>query len=185
MSYKNLLILVLAVLVIGGGVAIWQSGKQDPDAIQTEAPQEDSTVTGKNVSFVVTEGETKKWKLDASQAFYNDDQSSARLKNVRGEFYDADGKAVMTFSAPEGNYANKNNAVILTGGVTAKSVKEGGGQMQAPKMTWSAKSQNVLAEGGVQMDFGEVGKSQASTARFALDFSVISLEGGVRSEIAP
>jgi LPS export ABC transporter protein LptC len=144
-------------------------------------------MTGQNVSFIVTEGTIKKWKLTAAHAIYNDNRTAADLTDVKGEFYDKDGKPVLQFAAPKGHYTNQDNAVTLTGGVVAKSTQENlqggkGGNLIAPQMVWSAKTNNVTASGGIELTFPE-GKSTAQTCRFSLDFSKITLEGGVSSSI--
>ncbi|MCE3235053.1 MAG: hypothetical protein K0Q50_1233 [Vampirovibrio sp.] len=187
-SYRNLVIVALLLLLVGGGLAIWNAERKVAD---TPPPQETTaeqpSMVGKNVSFTVTEGETKKWKLDAAHAIYNESHTQADLTDVKGEFYNAKGEPVLSFTAPKGQYTNKNNAVTLSGGVLAKSVKDTssggkGGTMKAPQMVWSAKTDLVTATGGTELTFPE-GKSTAQTCKFTLDFSNIELEGNVSSTI--
>jgi LPS export ABC transporter protein LptC len=187
-AYRNLVIIALLLLIFGGGWAIWNAGQKvaPPEPI-SQSQNKDATMVGQNVSFTVTEGAIKKWKLDAKTAVYNKTRTSAQLSDVNGEFYDAKGQPVLQFTAPQGQYINKNNAVVLSGGVVAKSnqqVGQGGkgGQLAAPTMTWGAKTDGVTASGGVELTFPE-GKSIAQTCHFTLDFSKISLEGGVASTI--
>lgn len=190
-SYRNLVMIVLALLLVGGGLAIWNASKDKTEQTQvttTQTPDDGSGATGKNASFTITEGELKKWKMEAENAAYSDTQGesgrsiTAQLTNVKGEFYDKNGKVILNFSAPKGSYASKGHEVSLEGGVVAKSTDKDGGELRAPKMSWNIKSTQVLAVGGVQMIF-PMGKSTARTCRFTLDFSNISLEGGVTSEI--
>jgi LPS export ABC transporter protein LptC len=190
-SYRNLVIIVLLLLVVGGGLAIWNADRKlshTPNPSQSAAQQNQGpAMTGQNVSFVVTEGEIKKWKLQASHAIYNEARTEADLTDVKGEFYDKDGKPVLQFTAPKGHYTNKDNAVTLTGGVVAKSTQKNlqggqGGDLTAPQMVWSAKTDNVVASGGIELTFPN-GKSTAQTCRFSLDFSKITLEGGASSSI--
>lgn len=190
-SYRNLIVIVLLLLVVGGGLAIWNADRKlsnTPSTTQSATQQDDgSSMTGQNVSFIVTEGEIKKWKLLAAHAIYNETRTAADLTDVKGEFYDKDGKPVLQFTAPKGHYTNQDNAVTLTGGVVAKSTQKNlqggkGGDLKAPQMVWSAKTNNVTASGGIELTFPE-GKSTAQTCRFSLDFSKITLEGGVSSSI--
>jgi len=188
-SYRNLVIIASLLLLFGGGLAIWNAGQKvaPPETSHSTKNAEDSSMIGKNVSFTVTEGAIKKWKIEALKAIYNKTHTTAQLTDVKGEFYDAQGKPVLQFTAPAGEYLNKNNTVTLTGGVVAKSsqqVGQGGkgGQMVAPTMTWNAKTNGVTASGGVELTFPE-GKSTAQVCRFTLDFSNIVLEGGVASSI--
>lgn len=190
-SYRNLVIIVMLLLLVGGGLAIWNADRKlsdTPDATKTpKAEDEGPSMVGKNVSFTVTEGEIKKWKLLATKAIYNETNTEANLTEVKGEFYDKDGKPVLHFTAPTGHYTNQNNAVTLTGGVIAKSTQQvgqggKGGELKAPKMVWDAKTNHVTASGGIELTFPQ-GKSTAQVCRFTLDFSNISLEGGVNSSI--
>src|SRR5690349_11036225 len=97
-SYRNLVIIILILLFVGGGLAIWNADRklsQTPDPTQTQQPKEESSsMVGKNVSFTVTEGELKKWKLTAAKAIYNGTNTEADLTDVAGEFYDKDGEPV-------------------------------------------------------------------------------------------
>lgn len=192
--YRKLIIVVLIFLVVGGGLAVWNADQklkqQEAFRKQQETAAKDrANMTGKNASFTVTEGQVKKWKLDAATAVYSEDNAQADLSEVRGEFYDKDGKPVLEFSAPKGQYLTKNNTVTLSGNVVAKSTQQvgqggKGGELKAPTMNWNAKSDQVTATGGVELTFPE-GKSTARTCRFTLDFSNITLEGGVSSSINP
>lgn len=193
-SYRKLILFALAILLLGGGWAIWNADQnmKREEAIrkrQQEAAQKSPTMTGKNASFTVTEGNVKKWKLDAATAIYSENNSEATLTEVKGEFYNIQGKPILRFNAPQGKYLTKNNKVTLSGGVIAESTQtpdEGGkgGKLVAPTMTWDAKTEVVTASGGVEMTFPE-GKSTAQTCRFTLDFSNISFEGGVTSSLTP
>lgn len=185
MSYRNLVIAALLLLVVGGGLAIWNAGKapQQKEAAPVEATGSDSEVVGKNVSFIITEGEVKKWKLDAVKAVYNENQTTAHLNDVKGTFFNKEGKPVLNFTAPEGEYASKNNQVVLKGGVIAKATQQdGNNELHAPQMSWDAKAKEVVATGGIEL-LHDKGKSIAQTCRFDLDFSHISLEGGVTSTV--
>lgn len=181
---RILVTLALALLLIGGGLAIWNAGDHSPEPAEPTRTEDPSQVVGQNVSFTVTEGAVKKWKLEAAKAVYSEDRTEAKLSEVKGEFYDQSGAAVLHFTAPKGEYTNKNNAVVLTGGVVAQSTDKDGGELRAPTMAWSAKTNKVVASGGIALTFPQ-GKSTAQTCRFNLDFSNLALEGGVTSVISP
>lgn len=191
-SYRFWIIGLLALLLVGGGLAIWnadrKSGRQETSAQKEAASGTGSRMIGRHASFIVTEGELKKWKLSANKAVYNETQTDAVLTDVQGEFYNRDGDAILRFTAPSGNYVNRNNAVELTGGVIVQSVGEakGGvkGRLEAPHMVWNAKTDWVTADGGILLSFPE-GKSVAQSCRFSLDFSKIALRGNVASTISP
>lgn len=195
-SYRKLILFVLIFLLVGGGLAVWnadQKLKREEEQRRRDAVAQTSpSMTGKNASFTVTEGKVKKWKLEAKTATYSEDNAQADLTVVRGEFYDKTGKPILEFTAPKGKYLTKNNTVTLSGGVVAKSIEKEGtegskggkaGELKAPTMTWNTKSDLVHATGGVELNFPQ-GKSTAQTCKFTLDFSNISLEGGVNSAIS-
>ncbi len=187
MPYKKWLLILLALFLVGGIVAIFSAQKDmDKDARsmnEAEWEQTGPKATGQNVSFVITEGERKKWHLVAEEAQYFEDQSGAKLKNVKGEFFDKNGNPVLTFTAPAGRYVNKENQVQLNGGVVAQSKDEDNRvNLQAPNMAWSARNDEVVASGGVELEH-QFGASQAERCRFNLDLSNISLEGNVTSEM--
>lgn len=187
-SYRNLVIITLLLLLAGVGFAVWNAEQHTPPPETPKAlPADSNDMIGSNASFTVTEGEVKKWKLDAKTAVYNENRTEAKLKDVQGEFYDETGKVVLTFAAPQGYYSNKDNAVTLTGGAVAKSTQDmahggKGGELKAPKMVWDSKTSQVTASGGIELTFPQ-GKSIADVCKFTLDFSNISLQGNVSSTI--
>lgn len=202
-SSRTLVITVLFLLAAGIGLSVWNARENTHPGIPSENSQSESEkdssnagLVGENVSFLVTEGETKKWKINAKKALYNDTRTSADLSEVEGEFYNTSGEPVLAFKAPKGHYTNENNAVELTGGVVAKSIapesqdskgslqaKDTGmqnGELKAPKMVWSAKTDRVTASGGVELIFPK-GVSKAETCKFSLDFSFIAFSGHASS----
>jgi LPS export ABC transporter protein LptC len=183
-SHRFLVITALTLLLGGVGLAIWNANRSaaPQKAPAAQVTQQSPEMVGRNVSFIITEGEVKKWKLEAAQVIYNESRTEAHLKDVKGEFFDKDGKSVMRFTAPEGEYANQNNHVLLKGGVVAVSTQENGGELRAPQMTWDAKAKEVLASGGVELIHAQ-GKSLAQSCRFDLGFTKIALLGGVTSTV--
>lgn len=184
-SHRSLAVITLALLLAGVGLAIWSANRNDSSqkAPVSQVTEQGPQMVGHNVSFVITEGEVKKWKLEAAKAIYNEARTEAHLQNVKGEFFDQDGKSIMRFTAPEGEYANRNNHVLLKGGVVAISTQEDGGELRAPQMTWDAKAKEVLASGGVELTHAQ-GKSLAESCRFDLGFTKIALLGKVTSTVA-
>ena len=183
-SHRNLVAVVLILILAGIGLAIWnanqqaESEKKESAAAVSQGPE----MVGKNVTFIVTEGEVKKWKLDSIKAVYNETRTEAKLQDVKGEFFDKDGKSVLHFTAPQGEYVSQDNKVHLFGGVVATSTQDNGGEMKAPEMFWDAKSKDVFAKGGVELTHSQ-GTSTAQTCRFDLDFSHISFQGNASSAV--
>ncbi|MGE0199893.1 MAG: LPS export ABC transporter periplasmic protein LptC [Candidatus Melainabacteria bacterium] len=186
MRYKNLLLMLLALIVSGVVAAIYFSGQKPdtadhPDTEQTQA-EDEMNMIGKGVSMMVTEGQVKKWKIESDEAIYYPDDTGAELKNVRGEFYDAQGKPVLTFESPTGKMTQKNE-VTLTGGATVATIDDQqSSSLNAQTMNWNTRSTEVLATGNVVLKHPS-GTSRAGRCRFTLDFTKVSLEGGVVSEV--
>lgn len=165
------------------------SAKQTAPPPEKPPVKPDANITGKKVSFTVTEGAQKKYTIDAAQGTYFDDGTGARLITVTGTFFDEAGKPTMNFKAPKGEYRTKDQAVKLQGPVMLDSVKSdaqadaNGMHMEANHVSWSTKSKIVTATGGVTMQQSKAGLSKAQTCRFGLDMSNISLEGGVITQM--
>ncbi|HEY9745047.1 MAG TPA: LPS export ABC transporter periplasmic protein LptC [Oculatellaceae cyanobacterium] len=181
-SPRNLVAVALLLLLCGAGLAIWNAERQEPVVEEVPVSQSPQMI-GQNVSFTVTEGEVKKWTLDAVQAVYNEARTEALLEGVQGEFFDPAGKSVLKFTAPKGEWRNKNNEIVLKGGVVATSTQKDGGELRAPTMHWDATDKEVVATGGIEL-IHQHGKSLAQTCRFNLDFSKISLQGNVTSTVS-
>jgi LPS export ABC transporter protein LptC len=213
MNTRTIMMITLLLLLLGGGLAIWNAGRntERPKAVNVKQSLKNDEMIAHNVSFVVTEGQVKKWKIVAETAHYNQSRTDADLTVVKGEFYDKEGKPVMQFSAPKGIYRSMEKAVTLTGGVTARTLKKGnasapsaplipmnttstkpaadesvgildGGEIRSPKMVWDAKSSWVNATGGVKLTFAK-GTTTATACRFNLDFSQLFLKGDVASAL--
>ena len=89
---------------------------------------------------------------------------------------------MLIFSAPRGKYINKGNGIKLIGGVTLENT-EMQASLNAPTVTWSSKSKEIVAEGGVTINFEEFGSSYCDRSRFSPDFENIALEGNATSKI--
>lgn len=195
MPQKKLLLTLFVLLLVGVVIAMMTANWQTQDAeklkaAQQQAQEDKSNITGEAVSFTVTEGEQKKWVIDAKEAVYFTDHSGATLKKVTGRFFDKTGKPVLSFTAPAGEYKTKDQQMKLTGGVSVAAIKEKTAEntgndfgLTAPNMAWSSRSNIVVASGGITMKQGKAGTSTAQRCQFALDLSSISLEGGVVSQM--
>jgi|GEM_PF-2888073 len=208
MNTRNIMISTLLLLILGGGLAIWNAGQNSESTkpLSVKKSLQNDEMLAHNVSFVVTEGQLKKWKIVAETAKYNQSRTDADLTAVSGEFYDKEGKPTLQFTAPKGIYRSMAKAVTLTGGVTAKTLKKGtnsaasvatpslntplaaageggildGGEIRSPKMVWDASSSWVNATGGVKLKFAK-GTTTATACKFNLDFSQLTLKGDVAS----
>jgi len=181
MRFSRFLVIVFLVVIVGaGGLAIWNAGHQSESTSTRPVEQEgrDRRMLGKQVSFTVTEGTAKKWKLNAAKALYNDTQTDAELSDIDGDFFNPAGKPIMHFTAPKGHYSQKKNEVSLSGGVLLKTLQEEGGLLKAPAMHWDNKSREVLAGGGVELHQGK-SVSTADQCYFDLNFTKITLQGNV------
>lgn len=207
MPYKKLIIGAFAfvILLIAGAitVSLFEVERDERTAAEYKADAKNDNVTGENVQFIVTEGDLKKWTVKAEKAKYYPNNTGALLDGISGQFFNKQGKPVMAFAAPHGEYSKEDNKIVLTGGVVAQTVMNAAQQpgdvaekmaaadtgnqdavkLKAPKMSWSSRSDEVLAEGGVVVTHSLFGHSSAEKCRFSLNLSNIALEGRVASEI--
>ncbi|MDX2084538.1 MAG: LPS export ABC transporter periplasmic protein LptC [Candidatus Melainabacteria bacterium] len=196
---RLLLVGVLFLVLLAGGSAwlIWrapapvntplnaQTHSQEPQAgkpvvLDPNDPwqQAGDNVIAENVSFTFTQGSQKKWDILARQALYFQDNSGAHIRKITGTFYNNAGEAIGTFQAPSGEFRQQTKQVLLTGGVVVHSSDPKLGMtITAPEMRWSAKSDEIMATGGVRLSTEKFGQTTAKQCRFALDFSSLSLEG--------
>ncbi|MBX2861711.1 MAG: LPS export ABC transporter periplasmic protein LptC [Vampirovibrio sp.] len=184
---RIIFVAVLAALVIGIG---WWLFQPPPD--MSELPQiEDSTTDedvpdgsyGEDASFIVTRGDTKVWEIRADKSVLREDNGTADLSGVEGEFFNDSGNAVITFKAPTGNYNNKKNAVMLHDGVTIQSINNKGQRLTAPTVTWSLDTDRITASGGVTLARSGSITSRAQRCNFTLDFNSVVLKGNVQTLI--
>jgi LPS export ABC transporter protein LptC len=189
MSHKTLLMLAFLMIVGGGAAAVFYAQQQTADmpVEQTTAPVEQTTdsakVVGQNVTFTITEGSSKRWEINAQKAFYYPGNHGARLEGVNGTLFNDAGEPSATFSAPTGEFNQDLKSLLLTGGVTVTGAGDSKFGLTAPQMTWSPQGKEVVAEGGVQLQNGDLGTSTAQRCRFAMDFSFIALEGNAQSQM--
>ncbi len=185
---KVLIFLALGLIIAAGVASLIIAGKiidgetAGSRGIEADFPITDEVI-GNNVTITITEADHKKWELRVKKAIYFKDRSGAQLEGVTGDFFDDAGQPVATFEAPMGEYFDEDKKVTLTQGVVVESTSEDGGRLSAPSMTWSARSDEITASGGVEMNMGGYAKAHAERCQFALDFSRVSLFGRARSEI--
>lgn len=213
MPQKALILTVLFLFIIGITGAIGYSVKETLDWEQKSTKEikteflESANVSGEGVSIVVTEGDKKKWTLNAKKILYYQHKNDAKLIGIEGLFFDDEGNPIMRFYAPEGSFINADNQITLTGGVKAKTYQEkalsqeplndaeiteadkaeeasDSVELNAPKMQWSSRSKEVVAEGGVKISHGAFGTSQANKCIFTLDLSKLSLTGQASTSIS-
>ena len=140
-------------------------------------------VIGQDVTFIVTQNGKKSWVLHADQANYSSDQRVANLVTVKGETFNAAGKAVAEFTAPAGRYDQADKNITLLNGVIAKSMGEKPVVLTAPTLIWKSNQPDALATGGITLENPAFGKSTANQCLFALDFSRIDLRGNANTVV--
>jgi LPS export ABC transporter protein LptC len=202
---KSLLYLVLLALVGGAGWSIW-SVQQRHLAPISQAPKPTPTntdkLTGQNVSFTITANGQKKWELLAKTARYTNDNTDATLEGVVGLVYGPTGKAIARFTAPNGVFKTKQNALNLSNGVQAtqataqqstaplapqsnntatQSDDPSVMALNADTMAWRGDSPTVLASGHVRLRQPKQGVSTADRCHFTMDFNQVTLEGHAQS----
>jgi LPS export ABC transporter protein LptC len=152
-----------------------------PPAKPKPKAEKTAPVMGQDVTFIVTQNGKKSWVLHADQATYSADQRVANLVTVKGQTYNAAGKAVAEFTAPAGRYDQADKNITLLNGVTAKSMADKPVTLTAPTLTWKSNQPDATATGGVTVQNPGFGKSTANQCQFSLDFSRIALQGNANT----
>lgn len=189
MLQRLLLYGFLLLIFLGGGYSLWvaqqEIGTSEPVdlTVSKEVENIEDGMVGENVTFTVTESDHKKWELSVKKAIYFKDRSGATLSGVSGQFFDEQGKVIARFTAPNGRYNTEKKAITLTNGVSVTSNDGSGSGINAPKVVWSSKAENITASGGVHLKLGHTAAIRASQCQFNLDFSKVSLIGAVHSAV--
>jgi LPS export ABC transporter protein LptC len=198
---KPLLYLVILAIMAGVGWSIWSVKQRHLPTIsqapKTTTPANASKLSGQNVSFTITQNSHKKWELLAKTANYNNDNTDAVLEGVTGLVYNEVGKPIAQFSAPNGVFKAKQNALNLCNGVQATQVTTDSPSLldvsnptaakpevmtlTADTMAWRGDSPKVLAQGHVRLNQPKQGVSTADKCQFTMDFNQVTLSGHAQS----
>lgn len=187
MTPRKIGIIVFLVLLVGGGAGsilytMWRL-QGHSEYLTDKGPRAPKTekADGQNITLTETQNGVRKWELNVSKIHYNKDSSVGELTGVSGQVFGQEQKVLFTFSAPKGTFYKANSRIDLTDGASMKAPASNI-EMHAPKMSWSAQSNDVVAEGGVKMAKKGLGSTYADSAKFAMDFSQIAFHGHTRSE---
>lgn len=147
----------------------------------------DASALGKDVRLNVTQDKQKTWEVLVEQAIYSEDRKIAHLKAISGTFFDETGQPSAKFSAPYGTFSQIAQELTLMGGThlaTEPGSKQPGVVVDAPILKWNKATKRWLnLLGGIQINLGKLGKTQAKQARFSTNFQEMELKGNVETVI--
>lgn len=102
----------------------------------------------KNIVVTETQEEKKYWEFYAKTGEYDSENTSIKLNDVIGNFYDKDETVIVSFKANKGSYDEKTKKVVLDG--ENLFVNRNGSQLYADQLIWQGRDQDILANGNVQ-----------------------------------
>lgn len=145
-KYKAAALGALAAIVLG--IVFWAFQTPEkaapPGAPETQQPP--MTYAG-NVLSEEKDGK-KIWELTADAIAIDPANQNAALQNVRGTFYQEDGKSVAV-TAPSAFYDTDAKTVALSGGAAA--VSSDGARLEAESMLWQSGPRQFSGEGKVKL----------------------------------
>ena len=173
---RTILVIVAAVLLMGGVIAWLLSSKPTTGKVQDNGKDVLQEVNGSTIQE--TKNGKKVWELTVESMLYDKKTQIDKLKGIKGTFYQEDGRT-MTVTADEGEVHVDTKDVILS--VNPHGTTSDGGEAKADKFTWVNKDQTVLAEGNVYLKKGDtVATSQKATFNVALDHAKLEQDANVQ-----
>ena len=150
-EHKRTILIILGAVLLMGGVIAWLLSSKPTNGKQQAAPPE--TLQEVNGSTITENKDGKKvWELTVESMSYNKTTQVDSMKGIKGTFYDKDGKT-MTVTADEGEVRLDTKNVVLT--KNPKGSTSDGGTVTADKITWVNQDQTVVAEGNARLTKGD------------------------------
>ena len=150
-EHKRTILIILGAVLLMGGVIAWLLSSKPTTGKQQAAPPE--TIQEVNGSTITENKDGKKvWELTVESMSYNKTTQVDSMKGIKGTFYDKDGKT-MTVTADEGEVRLDTKNVVLT--KNPKGSTSDGGTVTADKITWVNQDQTVVAEGNARLTKGD------------------------------
>ncbi|WP_289049792.1 LPS export ABC transporter periplasmic protein LptC [Acidaminococcus timonensis] len=173
---RTILVIVAAVLLMGGVIAWLLSSKPTTGKVQENGKDVLQEVNGSTIQE--TKNGRKVWELTVESMLYDKKTQIDKLKGIKGTFYQEDGRS-MTVTADEGEVHVDTKDVVLS--VNPHGTTSDGGEAKADRFTWVNKDQTVLAEGNVYLKKGDtVATSKKATFNVALDHAELEQDANVQ-----
>ena len=183
MSKRSIIIIcVIAVLFLLSFWAYHISASITQDiAVETESNKtDDGRAKVEEVVITETRDGQKFWEVYADSGQYNNNQDSARLTGVKGNFY-RDKKVVLSFDAPVANYIAKNKGIKLSGGTRAATDNDI--LITSNELSWAGNEDKINAAGDVKIKKSKDFFVTSDRAIFSTDFKKIKVTGKSQTSV--
>ena len=135
------ILVVLLVALIVWAVRTVPAPPASPGQPQTMMKYDGNTIKEEKDGRVI-------WELSAEQIDMDTKTQDASLTNIKGTFYQEDGRSV-ELTAPHAVYEHQSHDIKMDGGVEMKS--SDGATMTSREMNWEAAKSILAAVGDVKM----------------------------------
>ena len=180
MKNKKLILLIIAGLLIAGGIIAWlMLGGDKPVTIKAGNGVTAQINASLKNSVVKREQDGKLlWEFTVEEVVNDKAKNVAYLKGIKGKLYRNDGSYI-DITADKGSAGLKNNDFALDGHI--KAVLNTGGELQADKITWNQKKDIIKAVGNFRMH-KDNSTATADSAETTSAFKHIKLKGKANVE---
>lgn len=175
MGRVRLLLLILVVGLAGCGGFGRILGRSQPQATTTGQRQE--SVAFENVTLKQTDSQGQLlWQIQAEGATYTKDQKVARVRNIKGQLFQA-GQLAFTIEAKAGEIQPESETIRLKGEIVATDVKEKT-RLQGREVEWYPKADLLLVRRELQVSHPQA-QASAQEARAYSQKRTIEVQGDV------
>ncbi len=183
MNKKKLIkiISLILVLIIGWGfVWAWFITKTVRKNSKDSAMKNQHAIV-KNIIVTETHEEKKYWEFYAKSGEYDSNNSSVKLYDVIGNFYDENEQVIVSFKSSKGSYEEITKKVILNG--DNLFVSKDGSQLYADELIWQGKDKDILANGNVQFIKQNQLITKSEHASFNTTFTNFKIKGSTKTKL--
>ena len=146
MKTKNIILVVLAGILILGGIIAWLVTDTGAPPESKVKPPETAPHEVLNTSLKEEKDGKKTWDLEIGSMIYDKDRDVNVLKGIKGTFYKEDGSSLI-LTADAGEIDMKTKSIVLTS--NPAGAMSTGGTLKADTIRWINDKQQVEAEGNV------------------------------------
>jgi len=183
MSKKTIiLIVIIAAITLISGWAFVVSSNITRDIKKKESQntfEEDQTSVEELVITETREGQ-KFWEVYAESGQYDSSRSTAKLSNVKGNFY-RNKKVVLSFDAPSAIYTAKNKEIRLIGG--SRAATDSSILITSNELNWAGNRDKITAIGHVKIKRADQIMITSDRSDFSTDFKKISVSGDSKTNV--
>lgn len=171
----RLLLLTLIVGLTGCGSFGQMIGRSRPQP--TPAEQRREGVAFENVTLKQTDSQGQLlWQIQAEGATYTKDQKVARVRNIKGQLFQA-GRLAFTIEAKEGEIQPESETIRLTGEIVTTDVQEKT-RLRGREVEWYPQADLLLVRRELQVSHPQA-QASAQEARASSRKQTIEVQGDV------